>query len=1207
MNAQLIPTSLILLSAIYTGVGLLIWRRRPGLAITSFAWLMFSVAVRSLGYGFELLAPSLSEKLFWAKVQFLGIAGIAVFLFSFSVAYTGRNRLLSRRNQVYLWIVPAITIILAWITPYHSLIWQSTSIQHSGSLSLLRADFGYWLWLHVAYSYTLILLANVFLLLEVIRSPKPYNIQAGIVLLGALFPFISSFLYLSGTVLPGIDFTPFFFVPTVLLFAWGILRYRLLGLMPMAPSMILQELQDGVVVIDVRKRLLYLNHIAEQILQTTADDAIGQPIESVQPSCLETFQRLIEQKDPYVEREFFLDGKKRFFDIRVLPLLTKEDVENKNEASHLIIFRDIHDRKQVELNLKRREAIMAALNATSQQFLRTYAWESHISAFLERIGQATEVGRAYIFQNYEGKNGQLYTSQCYEWTGPGVDPQIDNVAYHQIPIQNIGLANWHKELSQEKLVTVRVRKLPEADQVLFVERGVRSIVIVPIFVEGRWWGFLGLEDYVNDRNWSKMELDALQAAAEIFSASEVRSRNENTLHRRQRTLNLLHEIVVAALQTTNRRSMAQTIVNNLGDLINADGCFLSLWDEGGEKFIPLAAFGLYSKEYLSLTTKPGESTLTASALLAGHTLLIDNISNTPYLSPRIAALLPFHSVMALPLIAGQKNFGAILLAYAKLHHFQSEEISIGEQAAGLIALTLEKFYAVEDASKRAEESEILRRAGAVVTSTLHLNETIDRILEQLSLVIPYDSASVQLVRENELEIVGGRGWDNPKEILGLRFPIPADNPNTVVVQTGKPYILGDTMNAHSSFREDGPHTHIRSWLGVPLKVRDQIMGLLAIDSKQHNYFTGDHVKTVTTFADQVAIALENARLFEEAQNRLQEQIMLRDAGTVISSVLDKGTILAKLAEQLSLAIDSTSAYINEYNDKTNEYTVAAEYISPNAVREEQESDLGLVYPGSGEVDEFIEHMQLGKIEISHLDDPSLSDRDRKHMQEYGARSILYIPLRIKEQLVGFAELWESRRKREFSTNEINLCKLLAQQTAIAIANARLFEEAQNQALTDALTGLYNRRGLFEIGHIEFTRTRRLKRSFSAIMIDIDHFKRVNDKYGHPVGDQVLQFLASEFRSVVRAADIVGRYGGEEFVIFLSDSDVKSALDLAERLRNMVERTPFHVEENEIRITISLGVAEYNENSPNLETLVARADQALYVAKHKGRNCAVLGK
>jgi len=230
-----------------------------------------------------------------------------------------------------------------------------------------------------------------------------------------------------------------------------------------------------------------------------------------------------------------------------------------------------------------------------------------------------------------------------------------------------------------------------------------------------------------------------------------------------------------------------------------------------------------------------------------------------------------------------------------------------------------------------------------------------------------------------------------------------------------------------------------------------------------------------------------------------------------------------------------------------------------------------------------------------------------HMQKYGAKSILYIPLRIKEQLIGIVELWESRHKREFSAHEINICKLLAQQTAVAIANARLYEEVQNLALTDPLTGLYNRRGLFEIGHIEFTRTHHLERPFSMIMIDIDHFKRVNDKYGHPVGDQVLQFMASELQSMVRGSDIVGRYGGEEFAIFLSGSDGHAAIELAERLRAVIEKRPFHVGETKIKITISLGVAEYNENSPDLETLVARADQALYVAKHKGRNRAVLGK
>jgi len=1029
MIAQLIPTGLILLAALYAGVGLLIRGQRPGLAVTPFAWMMFSIAVWSLGYGLELLAPDLSGKLFWAKVEIFGIASVTVFLLSFSAAYTGRNKLLTIRNQVLIRIIPSITILLAWLPSYNSLIWETTTIGRYGALTFLASNFGYWFWLQTAYSYTLLIIASIFLVLEVTRSPRPYNIQAGIVLLGILFPWLGSILYLSGTVFPGIDLSPFSFAPTALLFAWGILRYRLLGILPMAPSMILHELQDGVIVIDSRKRILYLNNMAEQLLQTPAAAAIGQPIGSVRASYLESLNHLLDQQEPFIEQEFKINGQNRFFDIRISDLSKKEWGIGNTDASHLITIRDIHKRKQIELSLKRREAIMGALNLASQQFLRSSAWETNIPAFLEHIGQAAEVSRAYVFQNYVGKDGQVFTSQCYEWTAPGIAPQIDSPAFRQIPVRDIGPASWHTELSLERLVTAQILELDKADHAPFIERGVRSTVIVPIFVERRWWGFLGLEDYVNERKWSKVELDALQAAAEIFSASEIRARSENTLYRRQRTLNLLHEIVASALQTTDRRSMGQTIVNYLGDLLNSDGCFLSVWDEISEKMTPLAAYGLYSKAYLSLTVQPGEATLTASALAAGHTLIVEDLANTSYLSQRIAALLPFRSAMSLPLIAGQKKLGAILLSYSNPHQFQPEEISIGEQAAGLIALTLEKFSAIEEASKRAEEAEMLRKAGAAVAATLHSEEAINRILEQLSVVIPYDSASVQLLRKNELEIVGGRGWENPEEILGLRFPVPADNPNTVVIQTGKPYILGDAVKSHSSFKDGGPHNHICSWLGVPLIVRGKIIGLLTIDSRQLNYFTSNHVKTVTTFADQVASALENARLFEEVQNL---------------------------------------------------------------------------------------------------------------------------------------------------------------------------------ALTDALTGLYNRRGLFEIGHIEFTRTRRLERPFSLIMIDIDHFKLINDQFGHPVGDQVLQFMASELLSAVRGSDIVGRYGGEEFALFLSDSDGKAACELAERLRVTIEETPFYVEENEIRITISLGVAEYNENNPNLETLVARADQALYVAKHKGRNRVALG-
>jgi GAF domain-containing protein/PAS domain-containing protein len=701
-----------------------------------FVWMMVSIAVWSLGYGLELIETDLSGKIFWAQVEIFGIASIAVFLYFFSAAYTGRNKLLSPQNQVLIWIVPSITIFLTWLPQARFLIWETTTIGSSSGLTYLATDFGNWFWLQTAYSYTLIGIASVFMFLEAFHSPRPYNIQAGIVLVGIVFPWTGSFIYLSGIFLSGIDLTPFAFVPTVLIFVWGIMRYRFLDILPMPSSNILQELQEGVIVLDIRHRILYLNSMAEQLLQTTAEGAIGRLIGSVHIPVFNTFKHLLDSQDLFVEREFKLNGQDRIFDIRLSNVLKSEGKPNSAGASYLLTFRDIHQRKQIELNLKRREAIMGALTRASQQFLRSAAWEAHIPAFLEDLGQAAEVGRAFVFQNYEERNEQEFTSLCYEWVAPGIAPQIDNPASHQIPVQAIGPASWSADLSQERLVAALIQDLPEENQAAFLNRGVRSIVIAPIFVERRWWGFLGLEDYTQERQWSKAKLDALQTAAEIFSASEIRARNESTLHRRQRTLNLLHEIVVSALQTTDRRSMAQTIVNSLGDLLNTDGCYLSLWDESGEKFTPLAANGLYSKTYLSLVAEPGEPTLTASALVLGRALIIEDLSNTPYLSPRIAAQMPFRSAMSLPLIAGEKKLGAILFAYSQPHMFQPEEIANGEQAAGLIALTLEKFDAIEEARKRAEEAEMLRKAGAAVAATLHSEEAINRILEQLSFVIP---------------------------------------------------------------------------------------------------------------------------------------------------------------------------------------------------------------------------------------------------------------------------------------------------------------------------------------------------------------------------------------------------------------------------------------------------------------------------------------
>jgi diguanylate cyclase (GGDEF)-like protein len=256
----------------------------------------------------------------------------------------------------------------------------------------------------------------------------------------------------------------------------------------------------------------------------------------------------------------------------------------------------------------------------------------------------------------------------------------------------------------------------------------------------------------------------------------------------------------------------------------------------------------------------------------------------------------------------------------------------------------------------------------------------------------------------------------------VRFPVPGDNPNTVVIQTGKPYILTEADKAYPAFRNP-PHSHIRSWLGVPLIVRGRTIGMLAIDSSKPNYFKEESVALVSSFADQVAIALENAQKFKETKT---------------------------------------------------------------------------------------------------------------------------------------------------------------------------------QAVTDALTGIYNRRGLFEVGEYEFARARRLNRPFSAIMIDIDHFKRVNDNYGHGVGDQALVTVAERCRSGSRTVDLVGRYGGEEFLILMPESSQDAARLVAERLRHSLAERPIPTEAGPIRITISAGVSEMRETD-TLQTLIERADEALYEAKNNGRN------
>lgn len=216
---------------------------------------------------------------------------------------------------------------------------------------------------------------------------------------------------------------------------------------------------------------------------------------------------------------------------------------------------------------------------------------------------------------------------------------------------------------------------------------------------------------------------------------------------------------------------------------------------------------------------------------------------------------------------------------------------------------------------------------------------------------------------------------------------------------------------------------------------------------------------------------------------------------------------------------------------------------------------------------------------------------------------LAAPLVAGEQLEGVLMVINPETSEPFSTEEIQLLDLFAQQAAIAIQNARLFEEVRHLARTDPLTGLYNRRHFFELAERELERARRSGSALAVLLLDVDHFKQVNDGYGHHGGDQALRAVADLLRASLRTTDVSARFGGEELVVLLPDARSERAVAVAERLRHALATLEVPSERGIIQLTASFGVAtlEGAALGESLDTLLARADEACYDAKRAGRD------
>jgi diguanylate cyclase (GGDEF)-like protein/PAS domain S-box-containing protein len=226
--------------------------------------------------------------------------------------------------------------------------------------------------------------------------------------------------------------------------------------------------------------------------------------------------------------------------------------------------------------------------------------------------------------------------------------------------------------------------------------------------------------------------------------------------------------------------------------------------------------------------------------------------------------------------------------------------------------------------------------------------------------------------------------------------------------------------------------------------------------------------------------------------------------------------------------------------------------------------------------------------------------DRIPAEMQGVRSIIFAPLYFENQVLGTLSL-NSTQPGVFTEVNLRLLVSFAATTAAALQNALLHAEVKQLAIMDPLTGEYNRRAFFDLAQREIERFLRYKHPLSAIMLDLDNFKQINDTFGHATGDQILRMLAGRCRANIRENDIFGRYGGDEFVLVLPDTEINIAAQIANRIRDTVITAPWVTEQGLVPVSVSMGVTQAREAHKQLEELLAEADQALYKAKAHGRN------
>jgi PAS domain S-box-containing protein len=318
------------------------YRRRAVIGAVTLVWIMLALTWWSGCAGIEDLADTLPWHMFWARLGYFGIVSVPVLWLIFAIQYSRQEKAPSVRKLLWLWIVPALTMLMLWTNEWHGLVWSSVQMIELQGIPLQSVEHGTYFWIHAVYTYGAVLAGAVIFVRRAIQAEDAYRSQAATMLLAVLILLAGNGLYLF-KLLPfrGLDITPFAFTISSLVLAWGLFRFKLLDLMPIASEVVLRNLGDGILVTDASGRIIYINPALENLAWLTKGTSIGHAATEVFYNWPDIFRDYA--KKTLTDLEISVGSRKVFFEINISPLF-----ENRVFVGCIYVMRDISERVKVE-------------------------------------------------------------------------------------------------------------------------------------------------------------------------------------------------------------------------------------------------------------------------------------------------------------------------------------------------------------------------------------------------------------------------------------------------------------------------------------------------------------------------------------------------------------------------------------------------------------------------------------------------------------------------------------------------------------------------------------------------------------------------------------------------------------------------------------------------------------------------------------------